>query len=154
MSHPVGEYSNIKNELEVHGVYVCRSSGVSMQPLFKTHRDVMVIRAVEREMKKYDVVLYEVGEDRYFLHRIIKVKPEYYLIRGDNTFVLEKVKKESVIGVLTSYTRKGKKHTVNDFSYKLYSRVWNFIYPVRYILRKLRIFLTRVYRKLFRRGRK
>lgn len=154
MSQLSCEYSSIKNELETQGFYVCRSYGVSMQPLFKTHRDVIVLESPKRELKKYDVVLYGVGDDEYFLHRIIKVTPDHYLIRGDNTFVIERVKKESVIGVLISYTRNGKKHSVSDFSYKLYSRVWNFIYPFRFILRKSRIFLGRVYRKLFKGGKK
>lgn len=154
MSELCCEHSSIKKELETQGVYVCRSYGVSMEPLFRTHRDVMVIKAADRELRKYDVVLYDVGDERYFLHRIIKVTPDEYLIRGDNTFVIEHIKKESVIGVLISYTRKGKKHSVNDFSYKLYSRTWNFIYPIRLILHKLRIFLGRVYRKLFKGGKK
>ena len=148
------QYSSIKDELLKHGTYASLSSGTSMEPLFRTHRDVVVITVPSRPLKKYDVVLYEVSDGSFFLHRIIKVTKDAYLIRGDNTFVLERVAKDAVIGVLSSYTRKGKKHSVEDLGYKLYSGFWTFIYPLRLLKRKTRSLLSKIYRKLFRGKRK
>ena len=150
-------YSGIEKELSEHGVYATNTSGVSMRPLFKTHRDVVVIKKAEGELKKYDVVLYRSytnGEHVYVLHRIIGVKDDAYVIRGDNTYVKEYVPKEAVLGVMISFNRKGKRHTVDESGYKAYSRIWNFIYPIRALYAKCRRFAGRVYRKLFKRRRK
>ena len=105
-----------------------------MEPLFRTGRDMVVIKRAEGEMKKYDVVLYRGAGGEYILHRIIKVRDDLYIIRGDNTYSKEYVPKDAVIGVLTSFNRKGKSGSPASFSFKLYSRLWNFIYPLRYMV--------------------
>ena len=104
-----------------------------MRPLFKTHRDAVVLKRVEGELKKYDVALYTDKIGRYILHRIIGKKDDCYVIRGDNTFVKEYVPRERVIAYMVSFNRKGRHHSTDERGYKLYSRVWNFIYPVRFV---------------------
>lgn len=141
----------VERELRENGVYVSVTKGASMQPLFRTNRDVIVLRAPETEPKKYDVALYRSYAGKYILHRIIKVKKNEYIIRGDNTFVLEHVSKDRILAVLTEFTRKGKKHSVNDLSYKIYSRIWNFIYPVRLLYVKARRFAGKIYHRIFKR---
>ena len=126
----------IEDELKKHGTYATKTVGVSMKPLFKTHRDAVVLKAADGEMKKYDVVLYTDKLGRYILHRIIGIKEGFYVIRGDNTYVKEYVPKERVIAFMVSFNRKGKHHTTEELGYKLYSRVWNFIYPIRFLFRK------------------
>ena len=121
----------IEEELETHGTYASVTKGVSMRPLFKTDRDMVIISPPKGELRKYDVALYRDGTGKYILHRVIRVEKDHYIIRGDNTYVREVVAKSRVIGVLTEFNRKGKHHTVNDFSYRFYARFWNFIYPLR-----------------------
>ena len=141
--------STASDELMRHGSCACRTFGVSMQPLFKTHRDVVVLEAPKAPLKKYDVVLYNTDTHKNVLHRIIGVRKDFYVIRGDNTYKKEYIKKEDILGVLVFFNRNGKKHSVTDFSYKLYSRLWNFIYPIRYFIRVVRSLVYRLYRKLF-----
>ncbi|MBQ6052853.1 MAG: hypothetical protein IJL30_06150 [Clostridia bacterium] len=62
---------------------------------------------------------------------MIKDRGNYYLIRGDNTYTLEKVPASAVIGVLTDFRRKGKEYCVSDKPYRLYARIWTAIYPLR-----------------------
>ena len=76
------------------------------------------------------------------------VKDGYYLIRGDNTYALETVPDGAVIGVLESFQRKGKQIGVKNRGYQLYVRVWNAIYPLRAVWRKLRTLLVRAAKKL------
>ena len=125
----------IEDVLEKDGVYPSVTSGKSMRPLFKTHRDMVILEKCAELPGKYDVVLYRYG-DKYILHRIIGVDNEksLFIIRGDNTFRKEYVPFSKVIAKLTSFKRKGKHGSVEDKSFKIYSRVWNFIYPVRYCL--------------------
>lgn len=144
----------IERELERHGSYASVTRGPSMRPLFKTSRDMVIIKKPTADFKKYDVVLYTGAGNKYTMHRIIGFKGEYLVIRGDNTYIKEYVSKERVIGILTEFNRKGKHHTVNEFSFKLYSRFWNFIYPLRYVLFKTRNLLGRIYRKIFKRKKK
>ena len=145
--------STVEEELLRHGTYASLTSGTSMQPLFKTHRDMVVLTKVDRELKKYDVVLYHKGERKNILHRIIGKKGDLYVIRGDNTFRREYVKKEEILAVLVSFNRKGKSYKVTDKGYVIYSRVWNFIYPVRALLHAVRHLLYSAYRAVFKKNK-
>jgi len=140
----------IEAELDEHGVYASNTLGVSMRPLFKTHRDMVVLKKPDRELKKYDVALYVTPRGKYILHRVMKVRENEYIFRGDNTYSPEHVPKDWVIGVLVKFNRRGRSHTVDEVPYRIYSRLWHFIYPVRFILRKTRTLLGKIYRKIFR----
>lgn len=146
----VNEGIVIEDELSKHGAYASVTRGTSMRPLFKTHRDVVLVKKSDGELKKYDVALYRSPSGSYVLHRVIKILPDKYLIRGDNTFVIEKVPKSDVIGVLSEFNRKGKQYTVKGAGYKLYSRLWNFLYPIRKLLFISKRLLRKVYRAIFK----
>ena len=75
----------IESELEKHGSYASVTRGDSMRPLFKTNRDMVIIKKVDRPLKKYDVVLYTGAKNKYTMHRIVGEKNGVFLIRGDNT---------------------------------------------------------------------
>ena len=123
-----------------------------MKPLFKTSRDVVYIKKPTRPLKKYDVVLYTGAKNKYTMHRIIGIREREYLIRGDNTYRTEHIPKENIIGILTEFNRKGKRHSTQELSFKIYSRIWNFIYPLRYAFRALylppRRLAGRIYHKI------
>ena len=143
--------SALESELQKSGVYASVTKGVSMRPLFKTNRDMVIIRKPTEELRRFDVALYKLPSGKYVLHRVIKVLPDKYVIRGDNTYSREYVPKEWVIGVLTEFNRKGKRTSVSNKGYRLYARLWNFIYPVRYLYVKARSLAGRAYRKIFKR---
>lgn len=149
----LAEREIILEELERHGAYASTTSGVSMRPLFKTHRDVVILEKPKSPPKKYDVVLYPSKTGKFLLHRIIGESRggEEYLIRGDNTYHIERVAKSEIVAVLTAFNRKGKHRTVNGRGYKIYSRVWNFIYPLRFTAFKLRAVLSKIKRGILRR---
>lgn len=144
-----GTLSTAERELLENGVYVSNTIGHSMEPFLSHHRDTVVISSPEGEIRKYDVVLYPAGAGRFILHRVIAVRGDTLVIRGDNTFVKEYVPREAVIGVLCSFTRRGKRGCVTDRGYRLYARFWSFIYPLRAFWRSLRHTLGRARRKLF-----
>ena len=145
------DFVGVQEALESDGVCASYTSGMSMHPLFKTHRDVIIVKKAVLPLKKYDVALYKLGE-KFVLHRVIGFdkKSGAYIIRGDNTFVKEYVAPERIIATLAAFRRKSKYKTVQNFSYKLYSRVWCAIYPLRFVFRKIRIFLRRVKGKIVR----
>lgn len=146
--------TSLERELSESGVFAYVTAGESMEPLFRTHRDVVVIKRAEGELRPYDVALYRgAAEGKYVLHRVIRVRPDCYVMRGDNTFEPEYVPKDRVIGVLAEFNRCGRHHTVSDFGYRLYSRFWRLIYPFRRLYRALYRLAAGIYRFLFKRGK-
>ena len=127
----------IESLLARDGMLVYRTRGVSMEPMLRQNRDLVVIQPLSRRLKKYDVALYRRGDD-YVLHRGIRVESDLYLIRGDNTYTLEKVPEEAVLGVLTGFQRKGREYKTSDPIYQFYVRFWNTIYPMRSAYVRLR----------------
>lgn len=133
--------------LKRDGVLVYRTRGVSMEPMLRQNRDLVVIRMTEKRLEPLDAALYKRGSD-YVLHRVIGVADDHYLIRGDNTYAIEHVPTDAVIGVLTEFQRKGKTYSVTDKNYQRYVRFWTAIYPVRAFLRRGRTFAVKTARKL------
>lgn len=140
----------IEQALAEEGVWASNTFGSSMRPLLRQHKDMVIILPLEGEARKYDVLLYHKPNGAYTLHRVVGVTVDSYLIRGDNTFILERVPKDKIIGILSEINRGGKIIRVTDGSYRFYSRVWNFIYPVRWLIYKLRRGLGRLYRAVFK----
>lgn len=155
MSNIVTTPGDIEKILDRDGVYPSVTVGTSMRPLFKTHRDMIVVEKAEGMLKKYDVALYRIG-DKYILHRVIGIDEEkkIYIIRGDNTYKNEHIPFSKILGKLTQFKRRGKHHTVNDVSYRIYSVIWNFLYPVRWSLFKARCIAGKAYRTVFPRKKK
>ena len=115
-----------------------RPRGTSMLPMLREETDSVVLSPVDAPLKKYDLPLYCRDNGKYVLHRIIDVKDGYYVIRGDNTYVKEKVPDEWILGVMTEFYR-GDKHIVaNSKKYRAYVRFWKFIYPLRHAVRRMK----------------
>lgn len=145
--------TTIAEELATHGSCASTTRGPSMRPLLKTGRDVVVIEVPKGDLRRFDVALYRYPSGKYVLHRVIRVREDEYLIRGDNTYQMEHIPKEWVIGVLVRFNRKGRSHSVNERPYRAYVAFWNFIYPVRHVLHALRRLAGRAYHKLIKRDK-
>ena len=143
----------IEQSLEKYGVFASRTRGLSMWPLFRTHRDTVYIAKVEGRLKRGDVALYTAGEGRYILHRVLRTKENEYLIRGDNTYRIEHVPHDRVIGYLMEFDRKGKHKTTSAFSYRLYSAVWMLLYPLRFLAYHTARALWHLYKRIFKKAK-
>ena len=126
--------------LAENGFLTYRIRGVSMQPMLRQGRDLFtVIPKGPERCKKYDVVLYRRPSDPYVLHRIIEVRPDSYVILGDNCIAKEYgIRDEDILGVLTSFRHNGHTVSVSDWRYRLYSRVWVFFQPVRIFCKRVK----------------
>lgn len=121
---------NIEEVIEREGVYISTTSGVSMYPMLRDRRDTIIVTKSEGRLKKYDVALYRRGE-KYVLHRVIKVLPDSYVIRGDNCLKKEYgITDRDVIGKLTSFYRKDKEVNMSGAPYKIYSRLIPILHPI------------------------
>lgn len=128
--------SSVREIVNAYGYYSATVHGYSMYPLLINHRDSVYIEKADK-YKKYDVVLFERKDGQLVLHRILSIKDGVFYICGDNDFVLEKVKKEQIIGKMTEFSRNSKEYTIKNFWYRLYSRVWCFSFFTKKILNRV-----------------
>ena len=128
------------------------TSGTSMYPLLRTHKDIVVISRAVHPLEVDDVPLYsKKGAPKLILHRIIGIAPDgSYIIRGDNTYAKEYVPKSDIVGVMTAVYRGGKYiDCTNSKRYKAYVKAVKLFYPVRWLWKtKIRVFLSRIKRKI------
>lgn len=125
--------NTFEEQLEKYGTLVYTNVGDSMMPLLRQKRDLMVIeRKGKQRCKKYDAVLYRRPAGEYVLHRILKVRPDDYVICGDNRWCREYgVPDEWILGVLTAVVRDGKEIPVTDWRYQLYVHLWCDLFYLR-----------------------
>ncbi len=143
----------VKGKMASDGVFMDLTRGPSMEPMLSQHRDVVVIEPVNRPLRKYDVPLYMVPtKDDLVLHRILEVRENDYVIRGDNTYSFEYIPKEHVIGVLKEFYRKGKYINCADNRwYHFYVRFTVFTYPLRRVWKKgIKPILRKIKRKIIK----
>ena len=131
--------------LEKNGSMTYSNVGTSMMPLLKQGRDLFTVTKKGSERcRKYDVVLYRRPPDKYVLHRVVKVRENDYVILGDNCINKEYgITDDDILGVMTSFVHKGKQHTVNDMTYRIYSHLWVDLLFFRVKLKKLRMKMKR-----------
>ena len=134
--------------IEKEGRLVYSSVGTSMLPLIRQGRDLIVIEKPNGRLAKYDIPLYKRAGCQYVLHRVVKVLPEGYIICGDNLWAKERVADSQIIGVLTAIVRGGRELPIESPRFKLYSRVWVALYPLRVLYFKARGLGGRIKRKL------
>ena len=130
----------IEELLSRDGKIVYKAKGRSMLPMLRHDHDLVLIEAVNSSSAppaRYDVVLYKV-DGKYVLHRVLRIDGDQYLIRGDNTYSVERVPADAVIGVLTGFVRDGRQISVHDWRYRLYVRIWCALYPLRAALMRIR----------------
>ena len=134
---------NIEQQLSREGYYVSTTVGMSMYPMLRNRRDRVIIFPLEKgeRLKKYDLPLYHRPDGKYILHRVIAVRDGYYLIRGDNTYIIEKVPDSWVLGKVTEFYR-GERHILSTSrGYAIYIRFWRLIYPLRFVFVKIKRFM-------------
>lgn len=125
---------SLKDELLRSGNVIFTNKGVSMKPLLRQGRDLMIIekRIEGQPLKENDVVLFERPGGEMVLHRIVGKCDGGFSILGDNCIDPETVPDEKIIGVLTGVVRNGKKRiSVTDPGYLRYVRIWRATYPIR-----------------------
>ena len=98
---------SIEENLAQNGFHVSTTSGYSMYPMLRDRRDRVVILPTDgKRLKRYDLPLYKKPNGKYVLHRILRVKKDHYVIRGDNTYRLERIPFDWVIGYVDEFTER------------------------------------------------
>lgn len=119
--------------------------GISMLPIIRPHRDVVVVVAAPERLKKYDLPLYRRKDGKFVLHRVVEVGQTYTCV-GDGQFQTEAgITHDQVIAVVAAIIRDGKEISVHSLVYKLYCRVWHYSRKIRHVIKWPRYYLRRVF---------
>ena len=120
--------------------------GTSMNPIIKEEQETVLLSKIDRPLKRLDVALFDRPNGKHVLHRILKVKKNYYVFCGDNQVITEKIPKDMVVGVMEGIYHGETYVPITDKDYIKYSkarvrsRKWRFIKWV----------LVRIYVKIFK----
>lgn len=131
---------------EGHSVTL-RLRGISMRPFLEDNRDKAILKKAISP-KVGDVVLAEIGDKHYVLHRIIKIEGEHVTMQGDGNVSTETCKMQDVHGIALGFYRKGRSELekTDSTKWKIYSFVWMHLRPVRkYLLAFHRIVWLRLF---------
>lgn len=150
----MSEYTSIKEILSETGIYTGLTVGCSMEPLLHEKKDNIIVVKPDGRLKKYDVALYVTERGKYIMHRVIKVEEDHYVIMGDNLLKKEYVTDDMICGKLAGFYKNGKKYIDCEESklYKLYSRIWVAIIPIKpalFFVRRGFGYIKRKIKKLF-----
>lgn len=118
-------------------------TGNSMNPFLKDGKDTVWLEAcTETSFKRGKILLFRREDSKIVLHRVRNIKADGTLImNGDAQYWCEDIKKEQALAIVTYIEKNGKKISCNSLKYKIRIEVWQ-------ILKPLRPFIFRVYRKL------
>ena len=87
----------VEQVLREQGELLRPIEGNSMMPLLDEKTDIVRLVAAPSRLARYDLPLYRRPTGELVLHRIIKVRRNYYVICGDNRSRYERVPHEWVI---------------------------------------------------------
>ena len=123
--------------------------GTSMYPTIVPGRDNVIVEPLADTIpKRGDVLLFRrpdsapVYPGKLILHRVWKVKNDGIYMVGDNEKMVEgPLPIECFIGIMTELNRKGKQIKVTGLFYRILTKSWLFIRPIRFVVAKpLKIF--------------
>ena len=133
--------TRFEDVIDRDGKLIYTNVGDSMRPLIRQDKDILIIEKPHGSLKKYDVPLYKRDSGQYVLHRILKVRPNDYVICGDNRYSKEYgITDRHIIGVLTAVVRDGKEIPITDLRYRLYVHLWCDLFPLRALILKAKHF--------------
>ncbi|MBO7436307.1 MAG: S24/S26 family peptidase [Bacteroidaceae bacterium] len=109
--------------------------GRSMLPFIFGGRESVILQK-PGSLQRGQVVLAQVGPDRYVVHRIIKIEPDRITLMGDgNICGTESCTPANVLAVATHVVdEKGKRRTLESKGQMFKARVWFRIRPLRRII--------------------
>ncbi len=141
----------ITEQLENGGSATFVIHGTSMLPMLKDGLDSVRIVKPKGELKKYDIIFYRRDNGQFVLHRIVGVKDGDYVCRGDNQTESEfPVTPESVIAIVSEFTKDGKTRSVDSFSHRFYSRFIVNTVGIKKYVRKIIAVLRRIKKSVFK----
>lgn len=110
--------------------------GSSMFPLITSPSDSVLLRIAEKNsLQSGDILLYQRSSGLLVLHRLCRIGNDGYYFAGDNQTEIEgPLQASQLIAVVTHICRKGHTFHVKNPIYRLYSRIWLILRPIRPVI--------------------
>lgn len=107
--------------------------GHSMNPFIVHLRDQITLGPVRTgDIRPGTVALVKDSRGNYLIHRITEVKADTVTLVGDgNIGITETATYDNIIGVMYSMIRKGRIYSENSRIWRIYSRIWMMLAPIR-----------------------
>lgn len=123
----------IQSSFLTHKDIKIHPQGTSMFPLLVEQRDsVSISPLTNHKLRKGDLILYQRDSGLLILHRLCSIQKDGFYFVGDNQTEIEgPISQKQLIAVVTKITRKNHTFCVNNIIYRLYSRLWLFLRPIR-----------------------
>lgn len=111
-------------------------TGNSMMPFLIDRRDQVLIKRIERPLKKGDIAFFQRENGQYIMHRIHFMRKDdrtgenqFYFI-GDGQETIEgPIKEIQIFGVITGALRKGKYLDEHTFTWRFFKNIWRYVIP-------------------------
>ncbi len=107
--------------------------GYSMRPYLEDGRDKGLLTKVTEPLKVGDVILARIENNRYALHRIVRIEGDEITMYGDGNYSPEHIKESDVLAIAKGFYRKGSDRldSVDSLPYSIYWRTWVWLRPMR-----------------------
>jgi len=154
IENKINDFDKMAEILNKTGIYSGLTSGTSMEPLIHHQKDTIIITKANGRLKKYDIPVYKGQNGKMIMHRVVKVCDNHYVIQGDNTNYTEYVTDDMIIGRLSGFYKNGKKYIdlEKNKAYKLYSKIWVAILPLRPVTMFINRGIRFIKRRVLKRG--
>jgi hypothetical protein len=116
-------------------------SGNSMLPFLKDRETIVTLEAIKQPLRRGDILFYRNHHHQYILHRLLHVKKDGLILRGDALMKKEYLETNQMIAIVTSYQNKGKITNLNSFWVRFKVGLWFLLTPVRPLIMKMWYFL-------------
>ena len=143
----------MREKLAAGGSVTFSPKGNSMLPMLRRAGDSVTLAAPPDKLKRGSVALFvteEEGARRFVLHRLVRRKKGNKLVFcGDHRRECDgEVPASAVIGVVSEYESRGRKHSLTEPWYKLYS-IWMVAsWPFRSAALKVQSVIYKAWKKL------
>ena len=105
-------------------------TGNSMMPFLIDRRDQVLIKRIERPLKKGDIAFFQRENGQYIMHRIHFIGDGQKNIEGP-------IKETRIFGVITGVLRKGKYLDEHTFTWRFFENIWRYVIPFRPLIIKI-----------------
>lgn len=114
-------------------------SGSSMNPFLIHHRDYILMKKPEDQLKSGNMVFFQRVDGSYVMHRIHHIDQEGKLfIIGDAQDEMEgPIDQGQVFAIITKVQRNGKWIKPGDFWWEFFEHIWLHLIPFRRMLMRL-----------------
>lgn len=119
-------------------------TGNSMMPFLIDRRDQVLIKRIERPLKKGDIAFFQRENGQYIMHRIHFMRKDdrtgenqFYFIGDGQKNIEGPIKETQIFGVITGVLRKGKYLDEHTFTWGFFENIWRYVIPFHPLIIKI-----------------